>query len=192
MRLFINPPSPYARKVVAMAHELGLAGRIQIVKVDPWTDPPELIQATPLCRVPALVSEAGALVVESTTICEYLMERASSSFPTARARLEVLGRAAIAHGVMDAAFSSVIEKRRPNDLQWPQWIERQYRALTRTLPTIAVPQPDRFDLGDVTLACALAYLDFRVSNVEWRPMRPDLAAWLDRVAERVSMVASRP
>lgn len=80
----------------------------------------------------------------------------------------------------------------PNDLQWPQWIERQYRALTRTLPTIAVPQPDRFDLGDVTLACALAYLDFRVSNVEWRPMRPDLAAWLDRVAERVSMVASRP
>lgn len=192
MKLYLNPPSPYARKVVVMAHELGLADRLDILKVDPWGDPQALLEATPLCKVPALVAADGSLVVESTTICEYLMHQAGVPLPACKERFEVTGRTAVAHGMMDAAFISVIEKRRPPERQWPEWIERQYRALTRTLPTLAVPPQHRFDLGDVTLACTLAYLDFRVHDVDWRASRPDLAAWLDSVSERPSMIAGRP
>ena len=192
MKLYLNPPSPYARKVVVMAHELGLADRLDILKVDPWGDPQALIDATPLCKVPALVTAEGSLIVESTTICEYLMEEAGVPLPGGDGRIDVMSRAAIAHGMMDAAFISVIEKRRPSERQWPDWVDRQYRALTRTLPTVAVPQQQRFDLGDVTLACTLAYLDFRVGDVAWRTLRPDLAAWLDYVSARPSMVAGKP
>ncbi|HUF80722.1 MAG TPA: glutathione S-transferase family protein [Burkholderiales bacterium] len=192
MKLYLNPPSPYARKVVVMAHELGLASQLDILKMDPWGDPQALLDATPLCKVPALVTADGSLLVESTTICEYLMLKAGAPLPGGEERFEVMSRAAVAHGMMDAAFISVIEKRRPPERQWPDWIDRQYRALTRTLPTLAAPPQHRFDLGDVTLACTLAYLDFRVSDVNWRTSRPDLAEWLDSVSERPSMIAGRP
>jgi glutathione S-transferase len=192
MKLYLNPPSPYARKVVVVAHEVGLAGKIEILKFDPWIDPPALVDATPLCKVPALVNEDGSLIVESSTIAEYLMDRAGQALPAGAARFEVLGRAAIANGMMDAAFISVIEKRRPQEKQWEDWIDRQYSALIRTLPTIAVPPSGRFDLGDITLACTLAYLDFRVGNLSWRTMRAELATWLDSVSDRPSMLASKP
>lgn len=192
MKLYLNPPSPYARKVVVVAHELGLADKLEILKFDPWVDPPALVDATPLCKVPALVTGDGSLIVESGTIAEYLMETAGHALPTGPARIEVLSRAAIAHGMMDAAFISVIEKRRPQDKQWQEWIDRQYRAIVRTLPTIAVPPSGRFDLGDITLACTLAYLDFRVSDLFWRMMRGDLATWLDTVSLRPSMAMSKP
>jgi glutathione S-transferase len=192
MKLYLNPPSPYARKVVVVAHEVRLAHRVDIVKIDPWGDPQALLDATPLCKVPALVTDSGDLIVESTTICEYLMDQAGEPLPSGNARSEIMARAAIAHGMMDAAFVSVIEKRRPETRQWPDWIDRQYRALARTLPILAVPPMGRFDLGDATLACTLAYLDFWVSDIDWRSLRPDLATWLDGISERPSMIASRP
>lgn len=192
MKLYPNPPSPYARKVVVVVHEVGLADSIDVLKFDPWGDPPALLDATPLCKVPALLTEDGSLIVESATICEYLMEQAGKPLPAGKARFDILARAALAHGMMDAAFISVIEKRRPKERQWGDWIDRQYRALTRTLPTVAVPPSERFDLGDVTLTCTLAYLDFRVGDLDWRNTHSALATWLDGVSDRPSMIASKP
>jgi glutathione S-transferase len=189
---YLNPPSPYARKVVVVAHEVGLADEIEILQFDPWADPPALVDAIPLCKFLPLVTEDGHLFVESGTIAEYLMARACQDLPTGMGRFDVLARAAVAHGMMDAAFISVIEKRRPQEKQWETWIDRQYRALVRTLPTIAVPPPGRFDLGDIALACTLAYLDFRVAQLSWRKMRDDFATWLDSVSDRPSMLASKP
>jgi glutathione S-transferase len=173
-----------------MAHELAVAERMDVVALDPWTDPPTLIDVTPLCRVPALVTDTGDLIVESTTICEYLMEVAGQPMPPGGERLRIMARAALASGMMDAAFTAVMERRRPAGSQWPDWIDRQYRALTRTLPTIAAPPPGRFDLGDVTLACTLAYLDFRLPDLPWRELRADLARWLAGISDRRSMAAS--
>lgn len=192
LKLYLNPPSPYARKVVVVAHEVGLDGKIEIVKVDPWIDPPEFVDATPLCKVPALITEDRLLIVESGTIADYLMDRAGKPLPSQKTRFDILARAAIAHGMMDAAFISVIEKRRPKDKQWEQWVDRQYRALIRTLPTVVVPPSGRFDLGDITLACTLAYLDFRVDALVWRNLHPELATWFESVSDRPSMVASKP
>jgi hypothetical protein len=119
VKLYLNPPSPYARKVVVVAHEMGLADQIEILKFDPWSDPKALLDVTPLCKVPALKTPEGTLIVESGTICEYLMQRANRPLPSdTEARFDILGRAAIAHGMMDAAFISAIEKRRPPEKQW--------------------------------------------------------------------------
>jgi len=69
-------------------------------------------------------------------------------------------------------------------------IIRQRRAIERTLTKITAP--DRFDLAGITLACGLAYLDFRLTEIAWRSFRPDLAGWLDEVARRPSMRAIKP
>jgi glutathione S-transferase len=54
------------------------------------------------------------------------------------------------------------------------------------------PAGDRFDLGDITLASALAYLDFRLPEIAWRCAHRTLAAWLDEVGRRPSMQATAP
>jgi len=70
-------------------------------------------------------------------------------------------------------------------------VSRQHRAIARTLE-IVVPVEDRFDLGDIVLACALAYLDFRLPEIAWRCAHRTLAAWLDEVGRRPSMQATAP
>ena len=52
------------------------------------------------------------------------------------------------------------------------------------LPLDALP-----DVGQITLACALGYLDFRFKG-EWRKSHPRLVAWLDNFSARVPAFAA--
>jgi glutathione S-transferase len=71
MRLYNNRPSPYGRKVLVVAHEKQLLDRIEVIQLDPWSDPPELVAATRLGKAPALITDDGTLITESTLIAEY-------------------------------------------------------------------------------------------------------------------------
>jgi glutathione S-transferase len=88
-------------------------------------------------------------------------------------------------------LASVVELRRPAELRWESWVSRQHRAIARTLEMLA-PAGDRFDLGDITLACALGYLDFRLPEIAWRRAHPGVGAWLDSVSRRPSMQVTKP
>jgi glutathione S-transferase len=191
MKLYSNRPSPYGRKVLAVIHEKQLVDRVEIIQIDPWTDPPDLLAATPIGKVPALLTDTGLLLTESTTISEYLDEIGSGNSLTGGDRWDVLARVGIAQGLIDAAFGTVLERRRPPERQWPDWVGRLGRAIDRTLSRTAPPW-HRFDLGDISLACGLAYLDFRLPEVDWRSRCPELAAWLDEVNSRPSMQATKP
>lgn len=58
MKLWYAPTAPFARKVRVAAHELGLAEKLQLVEVDPWSDP-RLRALNPLAKVPTLVLDDG-------------------------------------------------------------------------------------------------------------------------------------
>jgi glutathione S-transferase len=189
MKLFYNKPSPYARKVLVVAHEKRLLDRIALVETDPWSDPQDLHAATPIGKVPALITDDGLLLTESPAIADHL-DRVGDG-PSLSAGADVAARAALAQGFIDAAFGTVIERRRPAERQWPEWIARQRRAIERTLARLESPGA-RFDLGDIGLAVGLAYLDFRLPEIPWRTTSPKLAAWLDSVAKRPSLWATRP
>jgi glutathione S-transferase len=201
MQLFFNKTSPYARKARVAVIELGLADAVELLDADPWPEPPALLAANPVCKVPALLLDNGQPVTESDTIVQVL-DRSPGRDPARAAlvpdgpdRTDTLARAALAQGLVDASFSAVLEGRRPAAQQWPEWVARQRRAVLRTLAHMeqgwALP-PGRFDLGDIGLACALAYLDFRHGDLQWRLHHPSLAAWLDLQARRPSMLATRP
>lgn len=189
MKLYFNKPSPYARKVRVVAHEKQLVERLEWHEVDPWADPRALLDATPIGKVPALLTDDDLLLTESQTIAEYLDSVGSGPPLIAGNRFEVLARAALAQGLIDAAFGMVIERRRPAAQQWQGWHERLRRAVDRTLPRLAVSE-GRFDLGDISTACALAYIDFRLPEIAWRESHSRLAAWLDRANCRPSMAAT--
>ena len=190
MKLFYNPPSPYARKVLVLAHELNLMDRLTLIPVDPWQDPAELLAVTPLAKVPALLTETGVTLTESTAICAYFDRLAGAPAAEGDAWLDLAARIGLAQGLIDASFGIVVERRRPAESQWNGWTERLTRALDRALKVVRVTTDD-FDVGDISLACALAYLDFRLPEATWRERRPDLARWLDRVGARPSMIATR-
>jgi len=192
VKLFYNLPSSYARKTLVAAHELDMVDRLTLCATDPWSDPAALLAVNPVGKVPALLCDDGRLVTKSTTICEYLDSLSDVSPLTGPDRSAVMARAALAEGLIDAAFTAVIEKRRPTARQWQDWIDRQQRAIERTLSVTPAPPAGRFDLGDIALACALAYLDFRLGATGWRGRHCELARWLDAVAARPSMQRTQP
>jgi glutathione S-transferase len=175
MKLYTNRPSPYGRKVLIAAHEKSLMKRITLFQIDPWS----------------LVTDDGAVITDSTIISEYFDAIGHGRALIGDDRFEVMARAALMQGLIDAAFAIVIERRRPTERRWDDWVSRQHRAIARTLEMVA-PVDDRFDLGDIALACALAYLDFRLPEIAWRCAHRTLAAWLDEVGRRPSMQATAP
>lgn len=197
MQLIYAKPSPYSRKVRVTVLEKGLADRVEDIIVSPLEDPAALLEANPLGKVPALRLDDGRCLYDSWVICEYLDSLAPSPrlVPDGGARFEVLRRAALADGVLDAAVTARLELLRPEAMRWAPWTDRQRRAIERGL---AVMEQDVAALGPaptlahIEFAVTLEYLDFRLPEVAWRAGHPALAAWLGEFSQRPSMRATVP
>ncbi len=199
MKLYLNKTSPYARLVLVTVHETGLIDRLETVWLEPWNDPPELLAVNPLAKVPALVTDAGDALIESSLICDHLvtLSRREHLLPSSLpARTDTLRRLGLGRACIDCAFGAVIERRFNNGADTPL-SQRWQRALPRAAATLDAlsaarsgqPSPD---LGDLAVAVAFDYVDFRLPEVGWRANAPALAKWVDRVRARPSMQATRP
>ena len=198
MRLLYSPTSPYVRKVVVCAAEMGLSDRIELVPSGPQ-NAAELRQDNPLGKVPALVTDTGEALYDSPVICEYLdsLHDGETLFPaTGEARWRALRVQALGDGVLDAALLVVMEGRRPEESERsPGFVEFQKRKIGDALDALEGDAGElgaAFDIGAVTVGCALGYLDFRLGEDGWRTGRPGLAAWYEDIAKRPSMAASTP
>jgi len=199
MQLYFNPASPYVRKVRITAHELGLDGRMELIGVSltPVSPHDGLRARNPIGKIPALILEDGTALYDSPVICEYLDTLAGGNriFPAAGpARWTALRRQALADGIMDAAVLTRYEQAvRPKELQWPQWAEAQLLKIRTALDALErEPLEGVFDIGTLSIACALGYLDLRFAAEAWRTPRPRLAGWLANVSQRPSVVATAP
>lgn len=198
MKLYCSDTSPYARKVRVVAHELGLSDLIEEIRCDPFEAPPELLAANPLSRVPTLVTERGEALPDSALVIEYLQTRGRglTALPRGSKRWSALRRAHVAEGVINAAFATVIEMRRPEGIRHVAFLDRQADVIRRA---IAVLDLETAELGneapsivEITVGVALAYLDLRMPYLEWRKGHEPLERWYTGFAERPSMVATRP
>ena len=184
LSLYWGSASPFVRKVMVVAHELGLENDIEIL--DSAANPVERdtrIQAfNPLAKVPAARADDGTLLYDSRVICEYLDTMSNGGlFPLPLpARWTALRRQALADGLLDAALLIRYETLlRPKDRQWSLWVEKQHEKLNDALTAMAadIPAPDCRDIGAISYACTLGWLDFRFTELDWRRGRADLAAW---------------
>lgn len=198
MKLYCSLTSPYARKVRVTVRELGLTDRVEEVIVDPWTDPALLLDNNPLGKVPALLTDDGWTLPDSRLIVDYLESLArGEDASSASVDWEIARRAQLADGVMDAAVAMVVESRkRPRDYVWQGWLDRQETAIARTLDALEIEAAalleDQADRAEISLACALAYLDLRFPDIAWRDPRPGLAAWHAVFNRRRAMLDTRP
>lgn len=198
LKLYCSPTSPYARKVRIAIVEMGIEDSVTEVPTDPFAATPEFLIANPLSKLPALVTERGDALPDSGLILDYLTHRFHGLAPLPRGnkRWEVLRRAKLADGILDAAVASLLEKRRPEGIHYTPWLDRQAQAIQRALAALNTEagflSVDKPGVSEVTVGAALGYLDFRMSYLDWRKDRNALADWYARFALRPSMVRTAP
>ena len=196
MRLYHSPTTPFGRKVMVLLLESGLADRVEVVTaagtpVAPGTIP---VDQNPLGKIPVLVRDDGMALYDSRVICRYLDDLAGARlYGTGDDLWQTLTLEATADGILDAALLMVYEQRvRPEDRRFPDWVEGQWAKVARALDMLEHRQMQGVDMGQLALACALAYLDFRHDTRNWRQGRPRLATWEAGLAARPSMQATQP
>jgi len=202
MILRFSPSSPFVRKVRIAAAVLGLDNEITIERAD-TTDPNDsLRKINPLGKIPVLILEDGSAVYDSRVILDYLDERAGGGKIVPRQgpkRIAALCLQALCDGILDASILTVYEGRfRKPEVHEPKWLDLQAGKVSRALAVLEAAPPALDagqalpDVGQITLACALGYRDFRFGG-SWRSEHPRLVAWLDSFAARVpAFAATKP
>lgn len=198
MKLHWSARSPYVRKVMVAAHELGLADRIDRVRnVAAMNAPnPAIMADNPLSKIPTLVLDDGSVLLDSDVIIEYLDHLAGGRLlpPPGPARWDALSRQALASGLLDVLILWRNEREKPAPQQTGAWLAafaaKTQATLDRMEEDAAGVAAKPFDVGHVALGCALSYLDFRFSGLRWREGRPALASWHGSFLERPSAAAT--
>ena len=189
MKFFTSPSSPFGRKVKIAAHVLGLYHQLAEVPINTIDPASGICDVNPLGKIPAL-EDNGSTLYDSRVIMEYLDTKAGGGkiIPVeGDARFDVLRRAALTDGILDAAVLVVYETRmRPEDKYVDTYVARQRDKIIRGLKVVAANSANYQsgtmpDVGEIGLACVLDYLDFR-QQVNWRDHSPSLASWLDDFA----------
>jgi glutathione S-transferase len=200
MKLFYSAASPFVRKCLVSAHEVGLAERLELLPAaaHPVNRDRTVVAHNPLGKVPTLIMDDGTVLYDSRVICEFLNSLGDGHLLPVQgaARWQVLLDQALADGLLDAAVLTRYETfARPEKLRWPEWIEGQLDKVGCALAEFerrAAGFAARVDLGTISVACALGYLDFRYEPMGWRAKYPTTAAWYQHFGERKSMVVTRP
>jgi glutathione S-transferase len=188
--------SPFGRKIRIAVNVLGLEREVAVAPASTLDPADPIRQQNPLGKVPVLILDDGATLYDSPVILEYLDHLAGGGriLPKdPQPRFAALRLQALADGIMDASILINYEARyRPVQNHEPKWLDHQAGKVARALavlegapPGIAMPP----DVGQITLACALGYRDFRFPG-SWRGDHPRLAAWLDDFAARVPAFAA--
>jgi glutathione S-transferase len=201
MKLYWSRLSPFVRKVMIVAHEAGMVERLELADITVSMSAANLalLPDNPLSRIPTLVLDDGSSLHDSPVICEYLdaLQDGPRLFPVeGPARWAALKRQALGDGMMEALLVWRQERLKPPERQTPEWLTT-YALKIET----ALDQLDRdavalgaepFDIGHVSLGCALSYLDVRFRDLGWREGRPALAEWHASFEGRPSARATHP
>ncbi len=201
MKLTHNTASPFVRKAMVTAIETGVIERLQLVPTDPWNPDDPLPGTNPLGKVPTLVDSDGRVFAGSALVCEYLdsLSEGRKVYPSGgEERWRALRLHSMADGALEASVARFYEHvRRPTDKIWDGWIDRQNAKIYRTADVLdgmiargeLAEEPT---IGELTLACALGYFDFRLPDLGWRDGRPALAGWYEAMLQRPSIAQTMP
>ena len=197
MKLLYQTHSPYARKALVFAHEVGLAARLRVVhqETSPTVRNEHVFAENPLGKVPVLVRPDAASIFDSDVICAYFdtLHGGRKLIPAeGEARWQALRVQAVAQGLAEAGIALRWETvRRPEALRYPplrdgyaakllcgyDWLEHELDV------------DSQLHVGHIAVATALSWLAFR-ELPDFRERRPRLTSWFDEFSARPSMRAT--
>ena len=203
MKIIGSATSPYVRKVRIVMAEKKLD--YQLVMEDVWAADSTIMASNPLGKVPCLVMEGGEAVFDSRVIVEYLdtLSPVGKLIPSqGRERAEVKTWEALADGLVDAAILARLETTwtgRTSEQRSDAWTTRQLSKITAALKAMSTGLGDKpfcsgihLSLSDIAVGCALAYLDLRFADIDWRKAHPNLAKLQEKLMLRPSFAETNP
>lgn len=200
MKLYHSPASPFVRKVNVLLHELGKTDQVALEEIatTAFASDTALVASNPLGKIPALERPDGITLYDSRVICAFLNDSFGGSlYPQGGRKWETLALEATGDGIMDCAVSMAYEMRlRPENERSPQWIEAQWAKVARTIGALNTRWMSHLhgplDMGQISVACALSYVNFRHGARNWQDGHTALADWHARFESRPSMQATPP
>jgi len=199
MQLFHAKASPFVRKVMVVLHETDQLSDVEIVDVSTTAlnSDPSLVAANPLGKLPTMLRSDGPAMYDSRVICRYFDARADAGLYPESRLWDTLTLESTGDAIMDAGLAIVYEKRlRPEEMHFAPLMEAQWQKADRAIDVLNARWMSHLygpmDMGQIAVACALGYLDFRLPDKDWRAGRDGLATWYQTFSERSSMQATRP
>jgi glutathione S-transferase len=167
MQLIGMMDSPFVRRVAISMRMMGLEFEHRPLSIFNSYD--EFRTVNPLVKVPTLVCDDGAMLVDSSLILDYLETRVQpgqrlmpGGIEQRREALRIIGVALIA---MEKTAQLIYETRqRPAELQHPPWIERLQQQLLGAFDLLELTAPD----GKHRLAEQRLAQDALSTAVAWR------------------------
>ena len=203
MKIIGSLTSPFVRKVRVVMAEKKLD--YQFVLDDVWASTSVITESNPLGKVPCLVMEAGEAIYDSRVIVEYLdtLSPVGKLIPSqGRERVEVKTWEALADGMSDAGILARMESvwvERLVGQRSQAWIDRQMGKVDASLKAMARGLAEKpycsgihLSLSDISVGCALGWLDFRYPELTWRIRHPNLAKLQDKLMQRQSFMDTKP
>ena len=201
MKLFWSTRSPFVRFVMVVAHEKGIADRIETEQVVVAAAKPNdaVMAHNPLNKLPTLVLDDGSALYDSRVIAEYFDETGTGAklLPgSGNARRDVMRQMALGVGLLDLLVGWLAEHRKPADEQDAAFNAAMRQKFIATLDVLeheaAGLSAREFDMAHAAIGAALGYADFRYDDIAWREGRPGLAAFNASVDARPSFQATQP
>lgn len=203
MKLIGSLTSPFVRKVRIVLAEKKLD--YKFVVEDVWAADTRIAASNPLGKVPCLVMDGGEAIFDSRVIVEYVdtLSPVGKLIPlVGRERVEVRTWEALGDGVLDAAVLARMEATwsgRTDEQRSQAWIDRQMDKVHGGLKAMSQGLGDRpwctgnhHSLADITVGCALGYLDFRFAHIDWRGDFPNLDRLYTKLMQRPSFTDTAP
>lgn len=203
MKLLGSRTSPYVRKVRVVMAEKKLD--VDFVLEDVWAAETRIAESNPLGKVPCLLMEGGEALFDSRVIVEYLdtLSPVGKLIPAlGRERAEVKTWEALADGVLDAAILARLEATwtgRTEVQRSQAWIDRQLAKVQAAVKAMSLQLGEKpfcagiyLSLADISVGCALSYLDFRFPQLDWRTDHANLVKLHDKLMLRPSFSETQP
>ena len=199
MKLVYSPPSPFVRKVTTLIYHANLNDRIELinVKTTALSLAEEARAANPQGKIPVMILEDGNAIFDSSVITRYLDDFAGSNLYPQDKIYDILTLEALADGIMESAVSITYEsKLRPQNEQSPSWMEAQWSKVLHAVKALDDGEFKAMDsgmnMGQIAVACALGYLDFRHDARQWRSGHSNLASWNEKMIKLPALIKTIP
>lgn len=198
MKLHWSPRSPFVRKVMIVLDETGLTGSVECIRsvVSLSTLPNlDVLKDNPLGKIPVLVTEQEGALFDSRVICEYLNQISGKNLfhenlPT---KYQVLRLQALADGLTDILLLWRNEINHP--IGSADGICNSYEEKVKAVMQHLENETNEitsmpFNIGHISLVCALGQLDFRWAGCEWQTAFPQLFELNQKLQQRPSVQAN--
>lgn len=197
MKLFCSPTSPYVRKVLTLAHEIGIQDKIEKVLINPREAPEALTAKNPVGKIPVLIADDGAALHDSVVICSYLDQtfgRGRFSGAGTSSHWKIATAASVADGLTDAVIlyrNEILRTDCPQPSAFAEWqLAKVYRAL-ESLDAMVADFRD-MDLAQIGFGCGLGWIEFRMPERKFLAKYPAAERWFADISKRPSFVATAP